>query len=300
MRIAFCTDSCLFKNKTKAQIINSIPKYKNYYKTLINEFIKEVGINSKYINAVAFVTNKSSYGTTNYFIKDENIYFEIEITDELLPYISSIQNSTEKFKAKSVIQHELFHCIEIEYLYEHNILSHPNPLDDNFEITTTYNFLYDEAVKLWSEFYAVYNNRSINEWHEIPDVRINIIEINRWFLATKELSQNKVNGEIRMCKDMIKSLHAFWYNMIYMIALYIKSDDSILIEDYIKSDIDFIKEYFEIIYKILKLNIDFYPLWLSEENYIQLGKSLISIMRFYHLDFSTDDLSDNFVLQKIN
>lgn len=291
----------LFKNKTKTEIFKLMPKYKKYYKPIFQKFISEINIDIECINSISVmpIADKASYGVTRHFIKDGDIYFNIEISDDVLIYIKYIQDSTEAFKAKSVFQHELFHCVEIKYLYENKKLKSPYPLEDNFEITTTYNFLYDESVKLWSEFYAFYNNRSINWWHEVPDIRIDIKEIHKWLLATREVAMNKKSSEVKMCADMFNSLHEFWYNMISLSALHMQSGENILINDYLKAEIPYIQIYFQTIYDYLKTNITFYPMWLSEENYIKLGRMLMLITRFYGLDFSTEDLSDNFVLKII-
>lgn len=289
----------LFKNKTKSQILNLMPKYKKHFRPIFQKFISEIGIDIECINSISVVpyTKETPYGVTKHFIKDDKIYLDIVITDDILIYTKNVQDSTETFKSKSVIQHELFHCIEIKYLYESKVLSNSCPLDDDFVITTMYDFLYDESVKLWSEFYAVYNNRKINEWHEIPDIRVDIEEIHRWFLASRELALDKTTNDVKMCKDMFKSLHTFWYHLVSLVALHIQSGEDILIDDYLSSDIPYIKTYFQVIYDYLKANNTFYPTWLSEDNYIKLGKMLMAITRFYGLDFSTEDLSDNFVLK---
>lgn len=299
MQIIFNPNINLFKNKKHSQIINMIPKYKRFYKPIFSKFILEVGIEEKCIHSISIIPDKSSYGTTRHFYKDGSIYFDIELSDEIIPYISFSQNSTETFKAKSIFQHELFHCKEIKYIYENHIFYSTNPLDQEFEITSTYNFLFDEAVKLWSEFYAFYNNRSINWWHEVPDVRIDIKEVEKWFLASYKIARDSENSEIKICKDMFKTIHSFWYNMVSMIALHMQSEEDILIEDFNNSEIPFIKAYFQCVYDFLKVYNEFYPDWLSEEKYIKFGKVLMSIMKFYHLDFSTDDLSDNFILKYV-
>ncbi len=296
MQVNFNPNINLFKGKTKAQIIKSVPSYKKYYKPIFDKFIAEINIDSKCLHSVDIIPKKY-YGTVKHFIRDNQIYFIIELAEDILIDIKPIQNSTETFMAKSVFQHEVYHCVEIKNLYESKVLSNPNPLDDEFEMTTTYNFLYDEAVKLWSEFYAVYHNRKINEMHEVPDARIDIKDIHKWLLASLDYVKRSSDNQVKIHSNMFASLHQFWYNMISLIALHICSGEDILIQDYINSESIIIKEYFQHIYLYLETCLRFYPVWLSEENYIKFGKILMSIMKFYHLDFSTEDLSDNFILK---
>ncbi len=296
MQINFDPNINLFKNKTKTQIINTIPSYKKLYKPIFNKFISEIDIDPKCIHSINIIRKKENYGIAEHFIQESRIYFNIKLADDVLLNIRHVQNSTETFMAKSIFQHELFHCVEIKYLYEKCVLQSPNPLDDSFGITTTYNFLYDEAVKLWSEFFACYHNRKINEWHECPDARVDINQLNKWISATKYYLDN--HEDIRLCEDMLNFLHKFWYNMISLIAVHLHNHEKILIDDYKNTDYDYISVYFDFVYQYLKTNLDFYPVWLSEENYIKLGKALMKILEINNITYSTDDLSDNFIFVK--
>ncbi len=296
MKISISFDSHIFKNKSKTQIIHSIKDIKNYYKSILINFVKETNFNPEYIDAVIFEKNMTNYGYVEAITNDKNTNFQIHLDDMILLDLTLNPNSTETFMAKSIFQHEIFHCIEIKYLWDNNILPSPNPLDDNFTITTTYNFLYDEAVKIWSEIYAVYNNRKINVMHDMPDVRIDIQNIQLWLSKIKENALKSVDNKIELPSELLQSLHSFWYHLVSMIALYIESGDQILIDDYKNSD-DIICSYFDILYNYIKININAYPAWLSEENYLKFGKILMSIISYYDLDFATEDLSDIFILK---
>lgn len=83
------------------------------------------------------------------FNKNSKLFANIEFSDE-----SNVQNSTDTFKAKSIVQHEICHCIEINQWYHGNALNTENSLNENFQINTTYNFLYSEAVNIWPEFFV--------------------------------------------------------------------------------------------------------------------------------------------------
>jgi len=86
--------------------------------------------------------------------------------------------------------------------------------------------------------------------------------------------------------------------MISLMAVHLHNHEKILIDDYKNSDYDYIPVYFEFIYQYLKTNLDLYPVWLSEENYIKLGKALMKILEINNITYSTDDLSDNFIFVK--
>lgn len=296
MQIDISFNSCIFKNKTKPQIIHLIKDIKMYYKSILIRFIKETNFPFESIDTITFKPNMTNYGYVETVDNDKDIKFNIYVDDSILPDLSLNPNSTETFMAKSVVQHEIFHCMEIKYLYDEHILHSPNPLDNNFEITTTYNFLYDEAVKLWSEIYAVYNNRKINVMHEVPDVRSDIQSVQLWLLKLAENTLKRSDKKIKLPLEALKVLHEFWYHLVSMIALHIESNDQILIDDY-KNSNDIISSYFDFVYSYIKINIDAYPIWLNEENYIKFGKCLMSIISYYGLKFSTEDLSDNFMLE---
>ncbi len=296
MNIIFDRNINLFENKNELQIIKSLPHYKKFYKPIFLKFINEFDFDIGNIDSIHIVHDKQSYGTTKHFIKDGKISFNIELSDDIIIYISDIQNSLDAFKAKSVFQHEICHCIEIRRLYENHYLEEPNPLDENFVINTTYSFLYEQAVKIWSEFFACYHNRKINEWHECPNVELDIIELNKWISATQYCLNN--NKSIRLCEDMLSFLYDFWYHMVSVIAIYFHNKEDILINDYKNTKYNYVPEYFEFIYQCLKANLDFYPVWLSEENYIKFGKALMKILELNSITYSTDDLSDNFIFIK--
>lgn len=293
MNIVFDKNICLFKNKTDAQIIQSIPQYKKYYKPKFSTFINELNFNENDIAQIHIIHNKSSYGTTTPIIKDNKLQFVIELSDEILVYISDIQNSLETFKSKSVFQHEISHCIEIKTLFDKNVLNVPKLFNENIHINTTYNFIYSEAVNIWSEFFACYNNRKYNEWHEVPNGEEDIIQLLKWIDALKyELN---THDDVKLPEEMLKFLHKFWYNMVSMIAIHLHNNEDTIITDYINSDNECIKIYFQYIYATFKDYNNLYPQWINESHYIEIGKSLMKILEINDITYSTSDLSDNFV-----
>ena len=297
MNILFDKNINLFNNKSDLQIIKKLPYYKKYYKPFFLNFINELNFGIQNIDSIHIMHNKPSYGTTRHIIKDDHIYFIVELSDDIIPYVSDIQNSIDTFKAKSIVQHEICHCIEIKQLYDSNCLGINNPLNDNFRINTTYNFLYSEAVNIWSEFFACYHNRKFNEWHEYPNAEDDIKQLNKWLSATKYYLDK--HEEIQLCEDMLKFLHTFWYHMVSLIAVHLHNHENILIADYKNTEYKYIPQYFEYIYQCFRSKLESYPAWLSEDSYINLGKALIKILELNHIGFSTDDLSDNFIFKYV-
>lgn len=103
MNILFDKDINLFNNKSDLQIIKKLPNYKKYYKQIFLTYISEMHFNVHNIDSIHIIHNKTSYGTTKYCIRDNQIYFIIEISDDIIPYVSGVQNSLDTYKAKSIV-----------------------------------------------------------------------------------------------------------------------------------------------------------------------------------------------------
>lgn len=301
MEIYFDKDIDLFKNKTIVYIMKCIPKYKQYFKPIFEEFIKEIGFEEKFINSIHIIHNKSSYGTTKHIIKDDNILFNIELCDKIIPFISKTQNSLDTFKAKTIFQHEIFHCVETKFLYDSKVLLTPNPLENDFKINTTYNFIYEQSIIMWSEFYAYYNNYKINQWHEIPNISIDIKKINGWFNSLRYIFKEYTDRErLRFPDKFFYDLREFWYHMMSMCAIYMNNHEILLIEDYINSEYKYIQIYFKEVFGYLKNLILDYPLWLNTDNYIKFGYKLMTIFELNDIVLQNDDLNDNFFFKLKN
>lgn len=299
MEIVLNRNINLFKNKNDLEYIKKVKSYKKYFKTILTAWIDETGFDKNLIHSIIFVANKSSYGMTSPNIVNGMIDFIIEISDDIVPYIYEVQDTTEKFQAKSVFQHEIFHCKEILYLYENRLLSEPNPFSNNFSIETTYNFLYERSIKLWSEFYACYENHKINPWHEIPNLIIDVKELDKWIKSITILLNEKYD-DIKLTKETINALYTLWYHMISLMAVYMQNKEPLLLKEFQDCYLDYpyTKEYFKSIYDYLSNMIANYPNWISEDNYIEFGKKLLSIFEINGITYTTDDLSDNFIFKK--
>ena len=297
MKIQFDKNINLFKNKSNAQIIKSIPSYKKYYKQIFISLINELNFDDKLIDCIHIVHDKKSYGTTTPFIDGDKLLFLIEFSDDVILYLStSTPNSLEAFKSKSIFQHEICHCIEINHLYNTKDINMDIIFDNTIKLNSTYKFILHESIIIWSEFFACYTNCKFNEWHEIPNGEEDIIQLIKWIEVTKRCLD--IDNDVKLHKDMIAFLHKFWYNMVSMIAIHLHNNEDVIVDDYRNSTNQYIREYFNYIYNIFKIHINHYPEWISESNYISLGKSLMKILEINGITYSTEDLSDNFIFIK--
>lgn len=298
MELQFDKDIILFRNLKPIEIIKKNPLYRLFYKPILENWILETGFNTNKINKIHIIHNKTSYGTAIPNII--NKCFDIEISDEILLYVSKNQDSTETFKSKSVFQHEIFHCIEMDALLSSNALTDDwNVFQEDFHVNTTKNFLVDESIKLWSEFYACYNNFKINFWHEVPNIGIDIKQIDKWIKATHTYIKNSKTEDIKLCEDMLKDIHKFWYDMVSIIAVYIQNKEPLLKKEFsdMYNEFPYLEKYFDLVYTHLNKLIQTYPMWISEKEYITFGKILFQILDMNNIVFSTEDLSDNFIFK---
>lgn len=301
MNVHFDNSSCLFKNLKTIDIIKKKPLYRKYYKQIFQIWTDELDISDIIIDTIYIKFQKQSYGTAIPKIANGTMTFDIELADDIAPYVSSTQNDIDSFKAKSIFQHELFHCREIVNLYSKHVLPNPSPLDDNFRINTTYNFIYCEAVNTWSEFYACYYNYKINKWHEIPNLEDDMCQLNNWVVITNKQLDVSLAKNIYLSEEMLYTLRKFFNHVVSVIAVYLQNKEPILLKEFTDNYIKYpyLENYFNMICDKLSQLIDTYPDWLSEDEYILFGKSLLEILHFNNLTYSTDDLSDNFRFKRL-
>ena len=88
--------------------------------------------------------------------------------------------------------------------------------------------------------------------------------------------------------------------MISLMAVYMQNKEPLLLKEFQDCYLDYpyTKEYFKSIYDYLSNMIANYPNWISEYNYIEFGKKLLSIFEINGITYTTDDLSDNFIFKK--
>lgn len=91
MNILFDKNINLFNNQNDLQIIKKLPYYKKHYKPIFLNYINELDFDINSIDSIHIMHNKLSYGTTKHYMRDNHIYFIIELSDEIIPYVSDKQ-----------------------------------------------------------------------------------------------------------------------------------------------------------------------------------------------------------------
>ena len=88
---------------------------------------------------------------------------------------------------------------------------------------------------------------------------------------------------------------------IKLSARYNQSSDNLFILSLESISIVY-KEHYDYIFEIISYMDELYknyPNWVSNEKFLEIGKTLFGIIHKYNIDYSTNDLSDNFILTRI-
>lgn len=98
---------------------------------------------------------------------------------------------------------------------------------------------------------------------------------------------------------MLKDMYKFWYHMVSIIAVYIQNKEPLLRKEFsdMYDEFPYLEKYFDLVYTHLNELIQTYPMWISEKEYITIGKILFQILDMNNIVFSTEDLSDNFIFK---
>lgn len=259
---------------------NGIRSYK--YKKIFSEWIEEIlGDTSSIIN-IKIEDNKKSYGTTKPVIRTDILKFQIELSSDLLCDIYSN-------KSKAIFQHEIYHCKDILIQYMNGIIDRKLL---SSKIRTTYDYILDLSLKEWSEFYAVYFTTINNDWYETYDIELDIDSIINVIDAIHK--NNRKGFFMQLPDDMLYTIRYFIYDLVTMIGIYLGTENFEIVKKYAESNEKYIADYFYHILDILKSKLSQYPVWMSKEEFINLGKEFFSILSYNKIHFSTDDLHDKF------
>lgn len=250
------------------------------------------------IHIIAYEKVKEWYGKVVPIMYNNNLYFELLFCKNLINDLL-FNDNTKLQLSKSIIIHELFHCKEM-YITSRNIDC--NKLYFHEPIVTTKMLLFDTAIKQWSEYYAYYNSskygdRQINLSNYICEVNTSLKVMYNKLVQTQDVS------DVQMPISFITDIIDFIHRCIMLIAYYNSTHDkkykneleyfkrSLLYKDYYPylKDLSYT---FNNLYRI-------YPNWLSELSFIELGYKLFSFIHINKLTFTTNDLSDNFMLKLI-
>lgn len=225
---------------------------------------------------------------------NNDIDFELFLQNSVIDDLLSSDNSKYPF-AKSIILHELYHLKEITFTNKFvNIMPIYNIIKD----CTRSMFIYLGYTQ-WSEYYSHYN--SAKYYYTIPELSdcINQSEISLTVL--KQTLDNK--SQVQLPEFMYNNIKSFIAKAIKFAAIYNQSKDNSLLESIKKYKYGKIYlSHYNFILKIIPYMdtlYQTYPNWISEEQFLTIGKELFSLIHDYNMTYSTSDLSDNFIFVSI-
>lgn len=225
---------------------------------------------------------------------NNDIDFELFLQNSVINDLLS-NDSRKSLFAKSIILHELYHLKEITFTNKFfNIMPIYNIVKD----CTRSMFIYLGYTQ-WSEYYSHYN--STKYYYSLPELSncINQSEISLTVL--KQALDNE--SQVQLPEFMYNNIKSFIAKAIKFSAIYNQSRDDSLLESIKKYKYG--KLYLSHYYFILKIIpymdtlYQTYPNWISEEQFLTIGKKLFSIIHDYNITYSTSDLSDNFIFVSI-
>lgn len=276
-----------------------------YDKNIINfiqSLCKEINLDSNLIKRI----NITIYDETNEWIGKVNpIYIENQLCFEILlqkDIIDNLQSSdyTKAQKSKSVIMHELFHCIEMA-TSSNNIEDWRN-LYFHLPITTTRLLFLDTALHQWSEYYAYYNSAKIAERKVELSQKICTVDACNTVLYQEIQNNNLPN--IQIPPTFHENYISFIHLCIQLVAHYNSTHNKIYIQEINQYSRSSLYQYYYPYIKDLANYMDnlyqTYPNWISEGALIELGYKLFSFIKIHNLWFTTSDLSDCLTLKSID
>lgn len=283
MNIHIAKDT-LFLNESITSIKNELDKcIQSFYPE--NKLINELQI-IKYNDSLGF------YGKVMPEIINNELKFNIIYSDIIVNWFCT-HDADKYVYAKSIIYHELYHLKEMSYTCNYiprNILF----LRQNI---STHDVILDFALHQWSEYYAYRLSSEIDtESHSLKNKIINThvclsvaLEYASFYttVSIPVESEQKIANYIATCVREIAFYHGT-NNISFLKPIY-QYNDTYPNEC----------KYYLFLEKLLNEKWKEYPTKISEEWLLEFGKSLFYIYKLYHLDFSTEDLSDNFVFKYI-
>lgn len=221
--------------------------------------------------------------------------FELYIKSNIVEYLNSKDIEQNKY-GKSIIFHELYHVKEFL------ITNHAIPLMPIYDIirNSTHSMLLYLGYIQWTEYYAHFN--STKYYQPTSDDIRESAELIAEILSTIKMGIDTY-AEYQLPEGLFKGINLFISQTVILSARYNQTHDkSYMIQPQsIKSATDFKKQYNYINQIILYMDnlYQTYPAWISEEKFLEIGKTLFSIIHEYGITYSTPDLSDNFIFVSI-
>ncbi len=195
----------------------------------------------------------------------------------------------------AIIFHELYHYKEA-LITSKNIDYHKLIFDDNY--SDTYTMVLSIGYKQWTEYYAYYNSAK----YQIRNILFDNCVLQSWTSLQAMHNMLLDTETIQMPFSFYENIKHFISNAIMFTAQYNYLANSQYLTSICKykNNKDYSKHYEYIIELIpyLRNLYNSYPNWISEAKFIEIGKYLLNILHRFNIEFSTKDLSDNFVYKK--
>lgn len=248
------------------------------------EFTKDFDINLIHnISEFSCPVEQLPFTAQNIPINTNPITFDILLYETVVKCIST---SNEKYDfAKAVIFHEIFHCKEI------NITSQIIGNKYYFMRTgSTYLFLLRIGREQWSEYYAHFNSSIYHQTNPRLDEKSKDIDAYMTVFGEK-LHDEKI---LQMPETFLIKIEEFIRSVIIAVA-----QNNQLGNEMLTVKNSYINGYIMDISIFMKQKYLEYPTWVSINDFIKIGKKLMGFLYNYHIGYSTEDMSDNFIFKYI-
>lgn len=227
-------------------------------------------------------------------ISNNNLVFELYVQDTIIDDLFSKDEDKCMF-SKSVILHELYH---IKELVKTNNIIDIMPIY-NIKKDCTRSMLINLGYRQWTEYYAHFNSA---KYYCSNTTLSNVIYQSEITLSL--IKQTIVDeSQVQLFEFMYNNIAEFIATSIKFIAIYNESQDISYLKSLRKYEQnDLYINHYNYIHKIIPYMDELYhtyPTWVSEEKFLEIGKTLFSIIHEYGITYSTPDLSDNFIFVSI-
>ncbi len=223
------------------------------------------------------------------------LVFDILLDKNIETNLSS-DDVNNKNESLTIIFHEIYHYKEA-LITSKNIDYHKLMFDDNY--SDTYTMVLCIGYKQWAEYYAYFNSAK----YQIRNILFDTFIQKSW-VSLQAMHNILLNTEtIQMPFSFYESIKQFISNAIIFTAQYnYLPDHQYLTPLYkYKNNKDYSKHYEYIMELIPYMDnlYNSYPNWVSESKFVEIGKYLLNILHRFNIEFSTKDLSDNFIYKRL-
>lgn len=217
-----------------------------------------------------------------------NLLFHSSIVDEL-----SSADCDKINHAIAVIKHELFHIKEM-------IITNRKfsffPIYKN-QADSTRSLLIKLGYMQWSEYYAHFHSYKYHQSQTAIHKEIEQSEVSLTVLRDNTIKENSAT----MYEFLYNNIHDFIAKAIILSAHYNNKHDKKCLAHLIRyHNSKLYKPFYDYIYMLIPYMESLYlsyPNWVSDSSFLDIGKQLFSIINYFNITYSTDDLSDNFIFK---